>query len=166
MAITPESIKTGPYTFIDSGLLTFTRNSIATRVNPLGLIEKVPIKAARLDYDHITLAPKGMLIEEERTNLILRSNGFTAWTMTWVSGTTSMDFPIFASEGVWLISADETSSSKFIRRNFASNSALITISVYLRRGTNNFAQLYLFGDLTFSQILTFHLVKSEADPQP
>ncbi len=39
MASTPGSIKTDLYTFINGGLLTFARNSIATRVNSLGLIE-------------------------------------------------------------------------------------------------------------------------------
>ena len=35
-------IKASPYSFITSGLLTFTRASNATRGNSLGLIEKVP----------------------------------------------------------------------------------------------------------------------------
>jgi hypothetical protein len=69
MASTPGSIKTDPYTFINSGLLTCTRNSIANRGNSLGLIENVPINTARLDRDPITLTPKDMLIDEERTNI-------------------------------------------------------------------------------------------------
>ncbi len=80
MASTPGSIKTDPYTFINSGLLTFTRNSIPSRVNSLGLIENVPINTARLDHDPITLAPKGLLIEEERTNILIRSTDLTLWS--------------------------------------------------------------------------------------
>ena len=61
MASTPVSIKTDPYTCINSGLLTFTRNSIGTRVNFLGLIENVVVNIARLDHDPATLQPKGLL---------------------------------------------------------------------------------------------------------
>jgi hypothetical protein len=34
----------------------------------------------RLDYDPSTLAAKGLLVEEQRTNLLLNSNSFIAWT--------------------------------------------------------------------------------------
>jgi len=47
MAITPATITTDPYSFINNGLLTFTRSSIATRVNAAGLIENVPTNALR-----------------------------------------------------------------------------------------------------------------------
>ena len=63
-------MKTDPYSFIINGLLTFTRASNATRVNAAGLIETVPANTARLDHDPLTLAEKGLLIEESRTNLI------------------------------------------------------------------------------------------------
>ena len=97
MASTPGSLRTDPYTFINSGLLTFTRNSIATRVNSLGLIEEVPINTARLDHDPITLAPKGMLVEEERTNILLQSSNILSglWSRVGSSIATSTDFPIF-----------------------------------------------------------------------
>lgn len=38
----------------------------------------------RFDYDPVTLAPRGLLIEEQRTNLLLRSEEFTnaAWNQT------------------------------------------------------------------------------------
>ncbi len=58
MAITPASLITDPYTFFNSGLLMFTRASVATRVNAAGLIETVPADTASLDRDPITLAHK------------------------------------------------------------------------------------------------------------
>lgn len=54
--------------------ITFTRASNATRVNSSGLIETVASNAPRFDYDPVTLAPKGLLIEEQRTNFCLRSS--------------------------------------------------------------------------------------------
>ena len=41
----------------------------ATRVNSSGLIASVNANLPRFDYDPVTLAPKGLLIEEARTNL-------------------------------------------------------------------------------------------------
>ena len=50
--------------------VTFTRASSATRVNSSGLIETVASNAPRFDYNPVTLQPKGLLIEEQRTNII------------------------------------------------------------------------------------------------
>ena len=72
MQSTPTSITTDPYSFINNGLLTFTRASIATRVNSAGLIETVPENTACLDHDPVTLAQKGVLIEEARTNILTK----------------------------------------------------------------------------------------------
>ena len=53
--------------------ITFTRASIATRINAKGLIEVVASGVPRIDYDAVTGACKGLLIEEARTNLLLNS---------------------------------------------------------------------------------------------
>lgn len=66
--------------------VTFTRSgAVATRVNASGLIENVPANTARFDYDPVTLAPKGLLVEESRTNLALNSAVITAGAGTTVS---------------------------------------------------------------------------------
>lgn len=62
--------------------ITFSRTSNATRVNAQGLIETVAINQPRFDYDPVTLAPKGLLIEESRTNLIRASENLSAVTWT------------------------------------------------------------------------------------
>jgi hypothetical protein len=78
MTSTPAYLATDPYTFFNSGLLTFMRASVATRVNAAGLIETVPADTARLDHDPITLAKKGLLIEESRTN---RLGNINVWVV-------------------------------------------------------------------------------------
>lgn len=51
--------------------ITFTRAlNTATRVNSSGNVETVNADVARFDYDPVTLACKGLLIEEARTNSI------------------------------------------------------------------------------------------------
>jgi len=55
---------------------TFTRASTATFVGSNGLIQSAAINTPRFDHDPVTLACKGLLIEEQRTNLCLRSEEF------------------------------------------------------------------------------------------
>jgi hypothetical protein len=61
---------------------TFTRASTATFVGSNGLIQSAAINAARFDHDPITLACKGLLIEESRTNLVFPSATLTTQTRT------------------------------------------------------------------------------------
>jgi hypothetical protein len=57
---------------------SFTRASIATFVNSAGLIEVSPADTPRFDHDPVTGAPKGLLLEAAGTNLLIRSNAFSA----------------------------------------------------------------------------------------
>jgi hypothetical protein len=61
--------------------ITFTRASTATRVNANGLIEVVASNSPRIDFDPATQVCKGLLIEEQRTNLLTYSENFdnAAW---------------------------------------------------------------------------------------
>jgi len=60
----------------------FTRASTATFVGSNGLIQSAAINAARFDHDPVTLACKGLLIEESRTNLVFPSDTLTTQTRT------------------------------------------------------------------------------------
>lgn len=63
--------------------VTVTRAlNTATAVNSSGFVATVNANLPRFDYDPTTLAPKGLLIEEARTNSVLRSEQFNdpAWT--------------------------------------------------------------------------------------
>lgn len=66
-----------------SDIITFSRSTEATRYNASGLIELVPANTPRFDYDPLTKMARGLLVEETRTNLILRSEDFlNNWTNT------------------------------------------------------------------------------------
>ena len=56
--------------------VTFTRSTTATFVGSDGLIQTAAIDAPRFDYDPVTLSAKGLLTEEQRTNLLLQSQTF------------------------------------------------------------------------------------------
>lgn len=54
-------------------LFSFTRASSGGRFNAQGIYEMVPANQPRIDYDPVTGECKGILIEEQRTNLCLNS---------------------------------------------------------------------------------------------
>jgi hypothetical protein len=62
---------------LDSRVTIARLLNTATRVNSSGFIEVVNANLPRFDYDSVTLAAKGLLIEESRTNLFLQSQAFT-----------------------------------------------------------------------------------------
>lgn len=74
--------------FISSNTLdpriTFTRASTGTYFDSAGVLKSAAINAARFDYNPTTLAAQGLLIEEQRTNLLTYSEDFSnaAWLKT------------------------------------------------------------------------------------
>lgn len=62
---------------------TFTRASSAYRVNASGLLESMATDGPRFDYDPATLLPRGLLIEEARTNALTYSEELdnAAWSL-------------------------------------------------------------------------------------
>lgn len=66
---------------IGSATLAVTRaGNTATRINASGLIETINANLPRFDFNPATLAIRGLLVEEGRTNLCQRSEDFsTVW---------------------------------------------------------------------------------------
>jgi hypothetical protein len=61
---------------------TFTRASTATFIDSNGLIQSAAINTPRFDHDPTTLASRGLLIEESRTNLVFPSDTLSTQTRT------------------------------------------------------------------------------------
>jgi hypothetical protein len=125
--ITPE-----PISFL---IPSFVRDSIATVVNFQGLIEVVPANTPRFDHNLVTLAPKGLLLEEARTNLLTSTNQINTWGVVGLTITPSTDFPIFADAGVFLLTANGQNNPKYVTRGFTPTATSQTRSAFLRRGT-------------------------------
>jgi len=58
---------------LDSRITVTRALNTATRTNASGLIEAVNANLPRFDYNPVTFAPRGLLIEETRANLLLNS---------------------------------------------------------------------------------------------
>ena len=119
---------------------TFTRNSIGTYFDSTGTLQTATANTPRFDYDPVTNAAKGILIEESRTNLIRYSTKITnrAATGFGYSGDIAEKFTIdsgIAPDGTNTASyANVSSFSRFFQEIGGTNTTY-TMSVWLKAGS-------------------------------
>jgi hypothetical protein len=106
--------------------ITFTRGSIGTRVNRNGLIETVAANQPRFDFDPISGECKGLLIEESRTNSLLRSEDFSLWTASNASVQSNV---ITAPDG-------NTTADKLVENSASGNKEVNLGSITFTSGTS------------------------------
>jgi hypothetical protein len=130
--------------------VTFTRAlNTATRINSSGLIETINANLPRFDYDPITLICKGLLIEEQRTNLLQSTTAFNNVVYGWynnsgfystvtLNNTTGVDGALSGAK----LAATATASN-FLRNQSSgqSNNTVDTLSLYMKKGNINFGVL-------------------------
>lgn len=126
-----------------TGDLTFTRsNDTATRVNSAGLIESVLANVPRLDYLNST-CPR-LILEPSRSNLVLRSQEFdnAAWVKTNVSVTANSIISPDGSMNADTLAGNGSAGIHIIQQIILAYGANDTISIFAKKGTNNFIQIY------------------------
>jgi hypothetical protein len=116
--------------------ITFTRTgATATVVNSSGLIQSVAADTPRFDYNPITLACNGLLIEESRTNTFQYTIAFTTgyWSFGGVTGVVGQTSPDGTGNGTKL-EEDATTGNHQINRATITLSATTayTISIFLK----------------------------------
>jgi hypothetical protein len=117
--------------FVNSSTLdsrvTFTRASDATYFDSSGVLQTAASGVARFDHNPTTLAPLGLLIEEQRTNLFERSEEFdnAYWTKTRSSITANT---IVAPDGT-------LTGDKVVEDTTADNTHQITRTISYTSGT-------------------------------
>jgi hypothetical protein len=83
-------------------LVTFTRASDGTATNSSGNLIVVPANTPRFDHDPMTGESLGLLVEEQRSNLLLQSNGFdTEWTNSNSSETAAAEIAPDGTNTAW-----------------------------------------------------------------
>ena len=146
--------------------VTFSRAlNTATRVNSNGYIETVNADTPRFDYDPITLACKGLLIEESRINSLIYSEQFNV-SATWVPSaniSVSADAAISPANTLTadkLINANGASGESIAQLSSYTSGTTYTYSVFLKAAGNTtfilLANSNLFSDATF-RFATFNL---------
>ena len=128
--------------------ITFTRASTATFFNSAGVLTSAAINEARFDYNPSTLAPQGLLIEEQRTNLATYSQepSNAAWNKTRASITADTvvapDGTLTGDKLVEDTTANNTHRIAIAAVSVVSGSSY-TWSIYLKAGERTFAILAL-----------------------
>lgn len=140
-------------TTLDSRI-TFTRASTATYFDSTGVMQTAAINAPRFDFDPASKEPKGLLIEEQRTNLALYSEQFNnaVWADSSTTSTTRTADQIAAPDGTTtadLILNTTTLNRHTFQQSFsvASGTATYSASVYIKKyigsGTPPYFVFYL-----------------------
>jgi len=128
--------------------ITFTRSTTATFTGSDGLIQTAAIDAPRFDYNPVTLAPLGLLIEEQRANLLTYSEQFdnAAWTKI---STTITANTIIAPDGALsgdLSVADTSSAIHAVRATYTgTTTTTYSYSVYAKQGSGSYEFVIQFG---------------------
>jgi hypothetical protein len=125
--------------------ITFTRASGGSYTGADGLIKYAGVNEARFDHDPVTGESLGLLIEESRSNLVLRSQEWATSPWGTISGvvggftvtnnvTTSPDGTSNASQ---MNSTSFTPGDSVYQDVLASGTGTYTLSVFVKGGTRN-----------------------------
>ena len=72
--------------------ITFTRASAATYIDATGTMQTAAINAPRWDYDPVSLQLRGLLLEDQRTNLLLNSAALATQSVTVPASVQALSF--------------------------------------------------------------------------
>jgi hypothetical protein len=144
--------------------ITFTRASGGTYIGADGLIKYAGVNEARFDHDPVTGESLGLLIEESRSNLVLRSQEWATSPWGTISGvvggftvtnnvTTSPDGTSNASQ---INSTSYTSGDSVYQDASATGTGTYTLSVFVKGGTCNSITLAAFFITNSTQGFSFN----------
>jgi hypothetical protein len=114
-------------------LVTFTRASSGTFVGSDGLIKTATTNEARFDHNPTTGESLGLLVEEQRTNIALQSNGFdTSWTNTESVETANQATAPDGTNSGWKLVNTAVSQGHNIFQSVAWTAVTTTVSVFVK----------------------------------
>ena len=140
LVITPNGVKTSKLYSIKpndgTGDLSVTRATTATRVNESGVIVDVPANVARIDYSKGSPA---ILVEPQRTNLLLRSEEFN--DVNWTKSELSISSNVTTSPN-GTMNADKIIATNVLGHHFFRRGTGLTVgteatySIYAKAAEN------------------------------
>jgi hypothetical protein len=115
--------------------VTFTRASTATYFDASGTLRSAAANAPRIDFDPATLACRGLLVEEQRTNLVLYSSDLTnaAWVVSNITAAKNQVGIDGQSNSASSITASAANGT--VLQSITSASAARASSAYVKRIT-------------------------------
>jgi hypothetical protein len=124
-----------------SPLVTFTRASSATYVDSAGVIQTSTTNTPRIDYDPATLAFKGLLVEEARTNSYTYSSQFdnAAWTKSGALVTANAITGPDGTASADLLAPLTSAGNKAVQQNLTTTTH--TQAFYVKSGGYNYPAL-------------------------
>jgi len=108
--------------------ITFTRASTGTYTDSAGVLQSAAINVPRFDYSPTTLQPLGLLIEEQRTNLLLQSEASNLSPWSRVAATVTADVP-------GILAPNNTQTADFLAENATTSEHYDSQSVSVTSGT-------------------------------
>jgi hypothetical protein len=138
-----------------ASLVTFTRASSGTFVDSAGVIQTAAADVPRFDHNPTTGESLGLLVEEQRTNLLLQSNGFdTNWNNTNSSETAAAGTAPDGTNTAWELkdTVDASATTHSIAQGSIAMTAGVayTCSIFAKAGTLPRVLLILTGAVAFS----------------
>ena len=145
LVVTPNGTKASKLYAIKptdgSGDLSVTRATTATRVNSSGLISSVATNVPRLDYTNSTCP--SILVEPQRTNLLLRSQEFS--NVIWVKDNTTVTSgfisPSGAADAFKLIESATNAEHRIYQIVGAIGTVVQSMSFYAKAGERNWVSI-------------------------
>ncbi len=130
--------------------------------NPVAAPTAAAYYGPRFDYDPVTLQPRGLLIEEQRTNLLLRSEEFndSYWTKENTTATTNAAISPDGTQDAESIVSGTSGTMSVWRANIGiTANTTHTASVYVKAGTGltSFSITLTNGALTNGVTSLFNL---------
>jgi hypothetical protein len=116
--------------------------------NPAAALTSVAYYGPRFTYDPVTKAPQGLLIEEQRSNLLLQSEAFnTSWSATRANVTANVVISPDGTQDADKLYADGTAANthRTAQAVTVTNATAYTITVYAKASELSWIVLYELG---------------------
>ena len=118
-------------------LVSFARASSGTYVDSAGVLQTAATDVPRFDHNPLTGESLGLLVEEQRTNLVLQSNAFTT---TWQAAANTLTSASAVSpDGTtngWRFADTAANSTHIIFQSIAWTAVATTFTVYAKYDTH------------------------------
>ena len=131
-------------------LVTFTRASSGTFTDSAGTLQTAATNEPRFDHNPTTGESLGLLVEEARTNLVLRSEEFDNAAWTKVGGTISANStgsPSGAITADTLVEDTSTGTHRCLISATIANTTIYTVSAYAKAAGRTHVRLALGSGL-------------------